>query len=214
MLARYDDIAATASEQAVIVHSCDEDAIATLSGSVSPQGVVAVCRFLDVPLQIALESRPALVAVAAHIREPGNAGSLVRCADAAGAGAVVFAGSSVEPYNDKVVRASAGSLFHVPIVVASSVADVVRSLQAHGSRVLAADAQGDLSVDALLQQGELCGSVAWMFGNEAWGIPTDERAVADGVVSIPIYGRAESLNVATAAAVCLYATAWAQRSGR
>ncbi|MGI8702779.1 MAG: TrmH family RNA methyltransferase [Nocardioidaceae bacterium] len=212
-LARYCDIAAAAASTSVPVHLCDETAVAALAGSVTPQGVVAVCRYVDVPLTSALGPDSALVAVAAHVREPGNAGSIVRCADAAGAAAVVFAGSGVDPYNDKAVRASAGSIFHLPLVVAMTVPDAVEALQARGFRILAADATATTSLDAMLDSGALAGRVAWVFGNEAWGIPDAERAAADEVVAVPIYGRAESLNVATAAAVCLYATARAQRAG-
>lgn len=207
-LQRHDDLQATATDLSVPVRRCDDDAMATLSGSTSPQGLVVVCRFVDVPLTAALASEPALIAVAANIREPGNAGSLIRCADAAGAGAVVFAGSSVDPYNDKAVRASAGSLFHVPVVVGGAVIDVTHALQRQGFRVLAADAGGD----SMLDDSDLTGRLAWLFGNEAWGFSTEERDAADQVVAVPIYGRAESLNVATAAAVCLYATAWSQRA--
>lgn len=176
--------------------------------------MVAVCRFIDLPLQQALAGGPSLVVVAAHVRDPGNAGSIVRCADAAGAGAVIFAGSSVDPYNDKAVRASAGSLFHLPVVIADSVLDVVSALRSNGFSVLAADGAGTIPLDALVAEGALRGPVAWVLGNEAWGLSADERAAADAVVAVPIYGRAESLNVATAAAVCLYATAWAQRSNK
>lgn len=212
-LARYGDIAAAATSASVPVHRCDETAVSALAGSVSPQGVVAVCRYVDVPLTSALSSGGPLVAVAAHVREPGNAGSLLRCADAAGAAAVVFAGSTVDPYNDKAVRASAGSLFHLPVVVEMPVPEVIDALRARGFRVLAADAAATTSLDSLLDSGALGGQVAWVFGNEAWGIPDEELAAADEVVAVPLYGRAESLNVATAAAVCLYATARAQRAG-
>lgn len=211
-LQRHRDLEEIAIGASVPLHLCDDEAVASLSGSTSPQGVVATCRFVDVPLSSALATGTTLVAVAAHIREPGNAGTLIRCADAAGAGAVVFAGSSVDPYNDKAVRASAGSLFHLPVVVGGSVSEVTQSLQRQGFRVLAADAGGTSRLELLIRDGDLRGRVAWLFGNEAWGIPAEERAEADAVVAVPIYGRAESLNVATAAAVCLYATALSQRS--
>jgi RNA methyltransferase, TrmH family len=210
-LARHGDIAGLAQAQHVPVQQCEDRAIAALAGSVTPQGLVAVCRFVDVALTAAADERSRLVAVAAHVRDPGNAGSLLRCADASGADAVVFAGSSVDPYNDKAVRASVGSLFHLPVVVGTSVPDALADLHALGFTVLAADAGGSVTLDELLDGGRLAGRVAWVFGNEAWGIPDEERDLADEVVAVPIYGKAESLNVATAAAVCLYATARAQR---
>ncbi len=212
-LARHHDLVQRALSASAEVHVCNEQAIDALSGSRAPQGIVAVCRFVDVPLAAALAARPLLAVVAAHVREPGNAGALIRCADAAGAGLVVLGGSSVDPYNDKAVRATAGSLFHQQVVVAPSVAATIEALHREGFTVLAADAAGATSLETMLADGLLRGRVAWLFGNESWGIPAEELAAADRVVAVPIFGKAESLNVATAAAVCLYATVWAQRMG-
>ncbi len=212
-LARYSELATRAALSAE-VHVCAAGAVEALSGSVTPQGMVAACRYVDVSLGSALTAGTDLVAVAAHVREPGNAGALIRCADAAGAGAVVLAGTSVDPYNDKAVRASAGSLFHVSVVTGTAVGEAVAALHTHGFLVVAADAAGGTSLDTLADSGMLSGRVAWIFGNEAWGIPVEELATADRVVSVPIYGRAESLNVAAAAAVCLYTTAKAQRGAK
>lgn len=215
-MARHHDIAGAVADTAAPVLRCDERAIAALVGSVSPQGMVAVCAFVDVLLEDAVDAalgRPSaaqdgcLVVVAAHVREPGNAGSLVRLADATGAAVIVFAGSSVDPYNDKAVRASVGSIFHVPIVTGITVTDAIRAFRHKGFRVLAADGDGAASLDAIVGDGLLTSRTAWIFGNEAWGVPPEERAMADAAVAVPIYGRAESFNVATAAAICLYATA-------
>ena len=151
------------------------------------------------------------MAICANIRDPGNAGTVIRCADAAGAGLVVLAGESVDPYNGKVVRSTAGSLFHVPVVSGVTVVETVRAVQEAGIVVLAADGAGEVVVDQLLAPGDLARRTAWMFGNEAWGLPTAVAGLADTVVRLPIYGRAESLNLATAAAVCLYTSARAQR---
>ncbi len=168
---------------------------------------MAVCRFLDRPLSDVLTPDAALVAVCADVRDPGNAGTVIRCADAAGASAVVLTGSSVDPYNGKAVRASAGSLFHVPLALAADPAAVVRQVRASGVQVLAADGAGELDLDAAEHAGLLRWPTAWLFGNEAWGLPDELAALADHRVAIPIHGRAESLNLATAAAVCLYASA-------
>jgi TrmH family RNA methyltransferase len=189
----------------------DDDVLTTLSDTVTPQGVVARCRYVDVPVESALSPPPRLVALAADVRDPGNAGALVRCADAAGADAVVLTGSSVDLYNPKVVRASVGSLFHLPLVVESDVVGVTGSVRDAGLTVIAADADGDLDLDAAIDTGLLEAPTAWLFGNEAWGLPAPIRALADRVVNVPIHGRAESLNLATAAAVCLYASARAHR---
>jgi TrmH family RNA methyltransferase len=180
-------------------------ALASLSGTVTPQGLVAVCRHLDVALADAFAGQ--VVAICADVRDPGNAGTIIRTADAAGAGGVVFAGNSVDAYNDKTVRSSVGSLFHVPLAIEDDPAAVVRAAQDAGYRVLAADGAGEVD---LFEAGDLLtGRVAWLFGNEAWGLPDDLAALADHRVAIPILGRAESLNLATAAAVCLYASAQA-----
>jgi len=211
-LERHADIADLLRAARTLVSLSNERAIASLTGSKTPQGVVAVCAFVDVALDDALGDEARLVAVGAHVREPGNVGALIRCADAAGADFVVLTGSSVDPYNDKVVRATSGSLFHLPLVFGTSMAVAVRALHARGFTVFATDARAADTVDGLLASGALRGRVAWVFGNEAWGIPGEDRAHCDREVAVPIYGRAESLNVATAAAVCLYATAWAQRT--
>ncbi len=189
----------------------DEPALASLAETVQPQGLVAVCRFLDVPFDEVLASAPRLLAVCADVRDPGNAGTVIRCADAAGAGGVALTGSSVDPYNGKAVRASAGSLFHLPLAVAPDTAGVVSALQASGISVLAADGTGEVDLDDAADEGLLARRTAWLFGNEAWGLPEELAALADHRVRIPIHGRAESLNLATAAAVCLYASARAQR---
>jgi TrmH family RNA methyltransferase len=186
--------------------------MANLAQTVTPQGVVAVCRFLDVPLDQIVGSRPCLVTVLAQVRDPGNAGTVIRAADAAGADAVVVTDASVDLYNGKCVRASAGSLFHVPVVTGVGVAAATAALRSAGLRIMAADSGGETDLDRLAGSGGLAGPTAWLFGNEAWGLPGQSRALADETVRVPIHGRAESLNLATAAAVCLYASARAQRA--
>jgi RNA methyltransferase, TrmH family len=193
----------------------DDRALASISDSVTPAGIVAVCRFLDVPLDAALDAAvgqtrgPALVAIAADVRDPGNAGTLVRTADAFGAGAVVLAGSSVDLYNPKTVRASVGSVFHLPLALAPDAGAAVAAVRAGGLVVLAADGRGELGLDDATSL--LSGPTAWLFGNEAWGLPPELADLADHRVAIPLSGGAESLNLATAAAVCLHETARARR---
>jgi TrmH family RNA methyltransferase len=190
----------------------DDRAIAALSDSVSPAGVVAVCRPVDVPLGALLETSSPPLVVCADVRDPGNAGTIIRTADAVGAGGVVLTGHSVDPYNAKTVRASVGSLFHLPVAVVPDTAEAVRAVRAAGMDVLAADGAGELELFDIDER--LADDVAWLFGNEAWGLPDEVAALADHRVRIPIAGRAESLNLSTAAAVCLYATARAQRAAR
>jgi TrmH family RNA methyltransferase len=211
---RHADLVQHAERLGIPVHRLAADALADLSGTVTPQGIVAVCPFLDVPLAAALAGSPLLVTLLAQVRDPGNAGTVLRAADAAGADAVVFTEASVDPYNGKCVRASAGSLFHLPVVTGVPVETAVLALRAAGLRVLAADGAGDRDLDELADAGDLTGPTAWLFGNEAWGLPASVAALADEVVRVPIHGRAESLNLATAAAVCLYASASAQRRAR
>jgi TrmH family RNA methyltransferase len=139
---------------------------------------------------------------------------VLRTADAAGADAVIFADASVDIYNGKCVRASAGSLFHLPVVAGARLSDAVGELREAGLRVLAADGAGTATLDDAKTRAALGAPTAWLFGNEAWGLPGDLLALADESVAVPIYGRAESLNLATAAAVCLYASASAQRAGK
>lgn len=200
---QYAGLAATGPAWTLV----DDRALASLSDSVSPAGVVAVCRSLDRPTDHVLDGS-SLVAICADVRDPGNAGTVVRCADAAGADAVVFAGDSVDPHNAKTVRASVGSLFHLPLALEADPAAAVRAAQFRGLTVLAADGEGEVDLE---RAGDLLlGPTAWLFGNEAWGLPAELAALADHRVRIPIRGRAESLNLSTAAALCLYASARAQ----
>ncbi len=182
----------------------DDRALASLSDSVTPAGVVAVCRFLDRPTaHVADGSR--LLAICAEIRDPGNAGTVLRCADAAGADGVVLAGDSVDLYNPKTVRASVGSLFHLATAVEPDPVAAVEAARRAGLQILAADGAGELNLyDA---DDTLRAPTAWVFGNEARGLAPGLTALADHRVRIPIHGRAESLNLATAAALCLYASA-------
>jgi len=209
---RHRDLVAEISAAGIPVHVVSGEVMDELAQTVTPQGLLAVCGFVDVPLaEVASRTRPALVALLANVRDPGNAGTVLRTADAAGAHAVVFADASVDPYNGKCVRASAGSLFHLPVVAGARLEDAVVTLRESGLRIVAADGRAGRSLDDPEVQARLAGPTAWMFGNEAWGLPSELVALADEPVAVPIYGRAESLNLAAAAAVCLYASARAQR---
>ncbi|MFI7546883.1 TrmH family RNA methyltransferase [Actinoplanes sp. NPDC049599] len=204
-LTRHADLAA----QAPVVSPVTDEGLAALAETVQPQGLVAVCEQMDVSLTEALAKAPRLVAVAAEIRDPGNAGTVLRTADAAGAVAVLFAGDAVDPYNGKCVRASAGSLFNVDVV--RTPLHVVDELRDFGLQVLATTGSGDTDLDDLLDDGTLARPTAWLFGSEAHGLPEELLKAADKRVRVPIYGGAESLNLAAAAAICLYASARAHR---
>jgi TrmH family RNA methyltransferase len=204
--ARHADLIEQAAGQGVAVAGVSGEVMAELAQTVTPQGVLGVCRFIDVPLAELAAARPRLVAVLANVRDPGNAGTVLRTADAAGADGVIFTAASVDPYNSKCVRSSAGSLFHLPVVIGAEPAAAAAALRAAGLRVLAADGTADHVLDVAAGPG-LDGPTAWLFGNEAWGLPAGLLALADEAVAVPIYGRAESLNLAAAAAICLYASA-------
>jgi TrmH family RNA methyltransferase len=209
---RHHDLVAAIAAAGIPVHIISGEVMDELAQTVTPQGLLAVCGFVDVPLaEVTALSQPRLVALLANVRDPGNAGTVLRTADAAGAHAVVFADASVDPYNGKCVRASAGSLFHLPVVAGARLEDVVVTLREAGLRIVAADGRAGRPLDDPEVQARLAGPTAWMFGNEAWGLPPELVALADEPVAVPIYGRAESLNLAAAAAVCLYASTRVQR---
>jgi TrmH family RNA methyltransferase len=220
--ARHAALIAAAADAGISVQVISGEAMSELAQTVTPQGVLAVCGFIDVPLTaITAGPRPPLVALLASVRDPGNAGTVLRTADAAGADAVIFSDASVDPYNGKCVRASAGSLFHLPVVALSGgtpaapgtrLREAIAQLRAHGLRVIAADGRSGVTLDDPQARELLAGPVAWLFGNEAWGLPPELLDLADASLAVPIYGKAESLNLAAAAAVCLYATASAQRA--
>ncbi|HVW39796.1 MAG TPA: RNA methyltransferase [Amycolatopsis sp.] len=199
------DLVAAAHDAGVRVSPITERAAAGLSETVTPQGIVAVCGLLDRPLDGLLGPGARLVAVLVGVSDPGNAGTVIRVADAAGADAVILAGDSVDPHNGKCVRASAGSLFHPPIARTRDTGAALETCRAAGLRVLAAHGYAETSLDTL----DLTAPVAWLFGNEAHGLAPEVLDAADERVRIPLYGAAESLNLATAAAVCLYGSAMA-----
>ena len=191
----------------VPVHVVTDRAAKALSETVTPVGLVAVCSAPETTLSNVLAKSPRLVAVAVEISEPGNAGTLMRIADAMDADAVVLAGNSVDPYNGKCLRASAGSIFTIPVVSEPAAAEAVAALGDAGLQVLATVVDGEVSLD----DADLSGPTAWLFGPEAHGLPADVAAMATHRVRIPMPGNAESLNVASAAAICLYQTAQAHR---
>ena len=186
-----------------------------LSDTVTPSGLIAVCRtprieLADVLADV-LADGPGLLAVAVDLSEPGNAGTLIRIAHAMGADAVVFAGHCVDPYNGKCLRSSAGSIFALPVLTDPDAVGVLTALGAASFRILATTTNGELSLDDA--ESELTGPTAWMFGPESHGLPADVAALADHRVTIPMPGGTESLNVAAAAAICLYQSARVRRAG-
>ncbi|MGZ8571924.1 MAG: TrmH family RNA methyltransferase, partial [Actinomycetota bacterium] len=193
-----DVLAVRASELGVEVHHVGEDLVRKLTSTVTPQGILGVAPYVDVTLDD-LPSDGCLT-ILHEVRDPGNAGTVLRSADAAGGSGVVFTTSSVDVYNPKTVRASAGSVFHLPVVRGGGTREAVAHAKRSGHRVLAMDAHGSES----LYSTDLAGPVAFVFGNEAHGLPQEVVAQADATVRVPHRGAAESLNLAAAATVCLF----------
>jgi TrmH family RNA methyltransferase len=204
-------LATQARELGVDVVHVDQRVLEAISETVTPQGVVGVAALLDVPLVQALAPAARLVSVLAEVSDPGNAGTVIRASDAAGADAVILTAGSVDPHNGKCVRASAGSLWHLPIVSGAGLEESLALLRRTGMQVLGTTGGGAEDLDDLTDAGVLAGPTAWVFGNEGAGLSDSALALCDRTVRIPLHGRAESLNLATAAAVCLYASARAQR---
>ncbi|MGW4120591.1 TrmH family RNA methyltransferase [Nocardia sp. NPDC004711] len=207
---REHELVAGAAAQRVRTTLVSDRAAEMLGETVTPPGLIAVCRQVDVPLSEIIDASPRMLAVPVEIADPGNAGTLIRVADAVGADGVVLAGDSVDPHNGKCVRACAGSLFHVPVARSRDIDATLDALEHAGIAVLATTAKGEVDLDDADEI--LRGPVAWLFGNEAHGLDKAIAARATHRVRIPIHGRAESLNLAAAAAICLYASSRVQHA--
>lgn len=207
---RHADLRERADAAGIEIVRTGDKVLDAMADTVTPQGVLAVARVFRSRLSEVLATSARLIAICEQVRDPGNLGTIIRAADAAGADAVVLTGRTVDPYNPKVVRATTGSLFHVPVCPDQELPAVVTAVRAAGLRVVAADVKGRDLLEAA-RAGALRQPTAWLFGNEARGLDDDALAAADDVLRLPIYGRAESLNLATAASVCLYQSAFAHR---
>lgn len=208
---RHPGIAQSAADSGLDVEFVTEQVLDAMADTVTPQGFVAVCSQFPASVRSIFADRPRLVAILEQVRDPGNAGTVIRAADAAGADAVVLTGRSVDLYNPKVVRATTGSLFHLPIAVGAELPPTVARARAAGLQVLAADVTGEDLLDAR-RAGVLAKPTAWVFGNEARGLDDADLALVDRSLAVPNYGRAESMNLATAASVCLFESAFAARA--
>lgn len=194
------------TDSGVKIMAASEEVISRICDTQNPQGVVAVCRqSLAIPGDLI---RPSLVAVLEGPSEPGNVGTIIRAADAAGADAVLIIEPAVDTYNPKLIRATAGSIFHVPVFRFADFEAARFQIEAWGLRLFAASADGtDINSPDL----HLAEPTAWIFGNEAHGLSVHVRSSVSQTVSVPIFGLAESLNLATAASICLYQSAFARR---
>lgn len=202
---RWADLVALAHAREIPVLPVIDTVLDAMAETNAPQGILAVCEIPSRELGEVLGPDDSIgpVVLLESISDPGNAGTIIRTADAAGASGVMLTSGSVDPYNGKCVRSTAGSIFHLPVVSDVALVDAVRTVQSAGLRLVVAtgDADADLLEWAPQAQGRLC----WAFGSEAHGVSDLLRASADVLIRIPMLGAAESLNVASAAAVCLFA---------
>ncbi|UCR89953.1 TrmH family RNA methyltransferase [Mycetocola spongiae] len=210
-LERYEDLANAAIAAGMDVEFVTEEVLNAMADTVTPQGVIAVARQFPTSAKDIFAGSPKLIAILEEVRDPGNLGTIIRAADAAGADGVILTGRSVDLYNPKVVRSTTGSLFHLPVAVGLELPEVLRQARDANMSVIAADTKGESLLD-VRNTGVLAEPTAWLFGNEARGLEDDVLPLAERVVSVPLFGHAESMNLATAASVCLYETAFAQRS--
>jgi len=187
-----------------------EKTMGRISDTRTPQGVIAVLRQFDIQLADLVATHPRLVVLLDRIQDPGNAGTVLRAADASGADSVIFSKGSVDLYNPKLVRSTAGSLLHVPAATDVDALSAIASLKAAGMQVFAASGAGESLTD--IDADVLSKPTAWVFGNEASGVAPAVIEACDKTVAIPIYGSAESLNLSTAAAICVYTSAFAQHA--
>ncbi len=201
-----DPVVTTAATRGIRVYEFEAGVLERVAATVTPQPVMAVAPLLDRPMTALDTAR--FVVVLADVRDPGNAGTVLRSAEAAGAGAVVFCEGSVDVYNPKTVRSSAGSLFHVPIVLAPAPPVALRRLGEQGFVLVGTAMEGG----AVYDRCDLTRPVALVFGNEANGLNADSMSALDELVSIPIEGNSESLNVSMAASVLCFETARQRRN--
>lgn len=203
---RFAEIVTACGYMDVYVHPITDKAAKHLADTATTTGIFALCSSSVLwSAGKILNGKPKLISVPVLTSEPGNAGTLIRTSDAMGADGVIFAGETVDPLGSKVARASAGSLFHVPVARDPNIKDVLGQLRKSGMQIAATAADGEVE----LADADLSQPTAWLFGNEAHGLG-ELLEEADMRVRIPLRGRAESLNLATAASICLYESAKAQ----
>lgn len=207
---KHRDLADLADAAGLEIVWATEEVVDAMSDTRTPQGVVAVARQFPTALKNMFDDELRLVVILEEVRDPGNLGTIIRVADAAGADAIILTGRTVDLYNPKVVRSTTGSLFHIPVAVDADFTDASLRVKQAGMRLVAADIAGEDLLTAR-EAGKLAQPTAWVFGNEARGLSDEILTQCDASIAVPNYGRAESMNLATAASVCLYESAFAQR---
>jgi TrmH family RNA methyltransferase len=196
-----DRVAVEARDKGAFVHEVSSPVLRSLADTMSSQGAVAVVSVRSAALDDLVSSD--LVLVLAEVRDPGNAGTLVRSALAAGASGAVFVTGTVDPFAPKTIRASAGMIFRLPIVSSIGLDEAVAGLREAELRAVGTDALEGTSI----YDADLSGPLAIVIGNEAWGMPDAARELVDEVVSIPMHGPAESINASIAGSVILFEVA-------
>jgi TrmH family RNA methyltransferase len=203
----FPDVVLAAMAAGVTVTWTSPEALAAMGETRQPQGIVAVCDLLAAFDIATVMAAPGPVVVLDQLTDPGNVGTVIRTADAVGAAGVVLTPGSADVHNGKVVRSTAGSLFHLPVVPGVDIDEMVASAHASGRTVAVATGDGDIDLFAAVSVGSVDASTCWIVGSEAHGVSTVARQFADLAIRIPMSGRAESLNASVAAAIVLYVTA-------
>ena len=212
-LGKHRALIARARRSGATVTLVSPDVLQAMAETRHPQGIIAVCPLVTVEVTDAFAEAGNLAVILDGVADPGNAGTIIRTADALGAGAVVLTEGSVDPHNGKCVRSTAGSIFHVAVAQGVPVRSAIQQARACGLAIVAADARAGVALGSADADELLARPVAWVFGSEAHGVSPDARSEGVSMVAVPMAGRAESLNLAAAAAICLYATDRAQRRG-
>ena len=203
------DLVALTQDLGIEIEQVTEQVLEQMADTTTPQGVVAVCQMHNQPLESVVNAESKLLVVLDRVSDPGNAGTIIRVAVAAGADGVIVTSESVDIYNPKVVRSTTGSIFHIPVVTGVDWHEAVAALKGADIQVIAADMSGQ-PLPVLANSGVLAKPTAWLFGNEAHGLDDEALAASDHTASFPQFGPLESMNLATAAAVCVYQSAFAQ----
>ncbi|XCB29919.1 RNA methyltransferase [Arcanobacterium hippocoleae] len=214
-LTAHPDVTQLITRKNLYLHLLPAELFAQLS--TEAQGILAVADIPDEPDLNEILANSKLLLFALRASDPGNLGTIIRAADAFGAQAVITGEESVEAANPKVIRSSVGSVFHLPVIESEPPAALIKRAKAAGYQVFAADGNADYYLDELLSAAEntrfnLAKPTLWVVGNEAHGFSAAERELADAAIAIRMQGRAESLNVAMAASICLYTSAQAQQT--
>lgn len=209
---RWDDIAQAGQAAGVEITVVSDGVLEAMAETKSPQGWLATCGIKSFSLTNIVAERPNMLVALDHVADPGNVGTIIRTADAAGARGVVMMGESVDPYNGKCVRASAGSIFNLPVLTDVSWETLVATARHQGIVIAVTAADGDCDLFDWLDSTPVMNPTMWVFGSESHGVSADLQQAADVRVRIPIHGSAESLNIASAVAVCLYADADRRRA--